>query len=41
MDLTFTEPETAFRDELRAWLAENHPGAAPEIEDESRLRVAA
>ena len=35
MDLTFTEPETAFRDELRTWLSENHPGPAPEIEDES------
>jgi len=30
MDLTFTEPETAFRDELRTWLAENHPGEPPE-----------
>jgi alkylation response protein AidB-like acyl-CoA dehydrogenase len=29
MDLTFTEAETTFRDELRAWLAENHPGAEP------------
>jgi alkylation response protein AidB-like acyl-CoA dehydrogenase len=29
MDLTFTEQETAFRDELRAWLAENPPGEMP------------
>src|SRR5256714_5483672 len=29
MDLTFSERETAFRDELRAWLADNHPGAEP------------
>ena len=33
MDLTFTERETAFRDELRAWLADNHPGDMPEGED--------
>jgi alkylation response protein AidB-like acyl-CoA dehydrogenase len=33
MDLTFTERETAFRDELRAWLAENHPGEPPIAED--------
>ena len=29
MDLTFSERETAFRDELRAWLADNHPGPEP------------
>jgi alkylation response protein AidB-like acyl-CoA dehydrogenase len=29
MDLTFSERETAFRDELRAWLADNHPGHEP------------
>jgi alkylation response protein AidB-like acyl-CoA dehydrogenase len=33
MDLTFTEPETAFRDELRGWLADNHPGDEPPGED--------
>ncbi|HEX6390801.1 MAG TPA: acyl-CoA dehydrogenase family protein [Solirubrobacteraceae bacterium] len=33
MDLTFNEAETTFRDELRAWFAENQPGAAPEGED--------
>jgi len=29
MDLTFTAEETAFRDELRAWLADNEPGPEP------------
>ena len=29
MDLTFSEPEIAFRDELRTWFAENDPGAEP------------
>jgi alkylation response protein AidB-like acyl-CoA dehydrogenase len=29
MDLTFSEQETAFRDELRAWLEANKPGEAP------------
>ncbi len=29
MDLTFSPDEIAFRDELRAWLAANHPDAAP------------
>jgi alkylation response protein AidB-like acyl-CoA dehydrogenase len=33
MDLRFTETEEVFRDELRAWLAANHPGAAPDDED--------
>jgi alkylation response protein AidB-like acyl-CoA dehydrogenase len=37
MDLTFNERETAFRDELRQWLADNHPGEAPsDSEDDSR-----
>ena len=36
MDLTFTDEQTAFRDELRGWLADNAPGADPEHdEDES------
>jgi alkylation response protein AidB-like acyl-CoA dehydrogenase len=30
MDLTFSEPELAFRDELRAWLADHDPGAEPD-----------
>jgi alkylation response protein AidB-like acyl-CoA dehydrogenase len=29
MDLTFSEPELAFRDELRAWFAANDPGEEP------------
>jgi alkylation response protein AidB-like acyl-CoA dehydrogenase len=33
MDLTFTDEETAFRDELRAWLADNHPGESPPSEE--------
>ena len=33
MDLTFSEPQLAFRDELRAWLAANPPGDAPEGDD--------
>lgn len=36
MDLTFTDDQCAFRDELRAWLAEHGPGGAlgPEPDDE-------
>ncbi|HEV3128157.1 MAG TPA: acyl-CoA dehydrogenase family protein [Solirubrobacteraceae bacterium] len=33
MDLTFTDKETAFRDELRAWLADNPAGEPPENSD--------
>ena len=29
MDLTFSERETAFRDELRGWLADNQPEPEP------------
>ena len=29
MDLTLSPQEEAFRDELRSWLAENHPGDEP------------
>src|SRR2546421_363768 len=29
MDLTFSEQETAFRDELRSWLADNPPDPKP------------
>jgi alkylation response protein AidB-like acyl-CoA dehydrogenase len=35
MDLTFTEQETAFRDELREWLASNPPGREPSRDDAS------
>jgi alkylation response protein AidB-like acyl-CoA dehydrogenase len=34
MDLTFSEREIAFRDELRAWLAENSPDERPTNGDE-------
>ncbi|HEV7529976.1 MAG TPA: acyl-CoA dehydrogenase family protein, partial [Solirubrobacteraceae bacterium] len=34
MDLTFSEQETAFRDELREWLSANKPGRAPTGEGE-------
>ncbi len=30
MDLTLSPPEQAFRDELRTWLVDNHPGPVPE-----------
>src|SRR4051794_41853981 len=30
MDLTLSPQEQAFRDELREWLAANHPGEEPE-----------
>ncbi len=32
MDLTFSESESAFRDELRAWIKANHPGDEPACE---------
>jgi alkylation response protein AidB-like acyl-CoA dehydrogenase len=35
MDLTFTESQLAFRDELRDWLRDNPPGAEPKGEDAS------
>ncbi len=35
MDLTFSDAERAFRDELRGWIAANHPGAEPEGEEAS------
>src|SRR5262249_21749856 len=34
MDLTFSESELAFRDEVRTWLADNHPGTSPDGEDD-------
>jgi len=33
VDLTLTDSEAAFRDEVRSWLGENHPGPAPEGDD--------
>jgi alkylation response protein AidB-like acyl-CoA dehydrogenase len=36
MDLTFSEPEIAFRDELRAWFAANDAGAEPDGGEERK-----
>jgi alkylation response protein AidB-like acyl-CoA dehydrogenase len=33
VDLTLSPSEEAFRDELRAWLEDNHPGQGPDGED--------
>jgi alkylation response protein AidB-like acyl-CoA dehydrogenase len=33
VDLTLTESETEFRDEVRSWLEENHPGPGPDGDD--------
>jgi alkylation response protein AidB-like acyl-CoA dehydrogenase len=35
VDLTFTDAETEFRDELRAWLADNEPGEPPAEGDDA------
>jgi alkylation response protein AidB-like acyl-CoA dehydrogenase len=35
MDLTFSEPELAFRDELRAWFADHEPGAEPHGDEDA------
>jgi len=37
MDLTFSEEETQFRDELRAWLAANHPGEEPRGDEDKEF----
>jgi alkylation response protein AidB-like acyl-CoA dehydrogenase len=37
VDLTLTSEEQAFRDEVRTWLAENHPGPAPEGDDSAQF----
>ncbi len=34
MDLTFSEQEIAFRDELRAWFGANDPGPVPEGDED-------
>ena len=33
MDLTLTQEEQSFQDEVRAWLGENHPGPEPDGEE--------
>ena len=37
MDLTLTDSEAAFRDEVRSWLEENHPGPSPEGDDQAEF----
>jgi alkylation response protein AidB-like acyl-CoA dehydrogenase len=37
MDLTLTPQEQGFRDEVRSWLDANHPGPAPEGNDQARF----
>ena len=37
MDLTLNQEEQSFRDEVRSWLEANHPGPAPEGEDQARF----
>jgi alkylation response protein AidB-like acyl-CoA dehydrogenase len=37
VDLTLTPEEEAFRDEVRAWLEEHHPGAAPTGGDQAQF----
>jgi len=36
VDLTFSSPESAFREELRLWLADNHPGPEPDGDEDAR-----
>ena len=36
MDLTFSDQETAFRDELRAWFGANAPGEEPDADEDRR-----
>src|ERR687895_1846928 len=38
MDLTLNPEEEAFRDELRAWLEENHPGPSPTGGDQAQFQ---
>jgi alkylation response protein AidB-like acyl-CoA dehydrogenase len=40
VDLTLSAEETAFRDEVRAWLGENNPGPLPPGGDEGRFEFA-
>ncbi len=37
MDLSLTEAEAAFRDEVRGWLEENSPGPAPQGDDDAEF----
>jgi len=40
VDLTLTAEEQAFRDEVRAWLAENHPGEPPAGGEDAQFEFA-
>ncbi len=37
MDLSLTESEATFQQEVRTWLEQNHPGRAPEGDDEAEF----
>jgi len=37
VDLTLTDSEATFRDEVRSWLEENHPGPSPEGDDQAEF----
>jgi alkylation response protein AidB-like acyl-CoA dehydrogenase len=37
VDLTLTSDEQAFRDEVRTWLEENHPGPEPDGDDSAKF----
>jgi alkylation response protein AidB-like acyl-CoA dehydrogenase len=37
MDLTLSDSEAAFRDEVRAWLEQNSPGPAPQGDDDAEF----
>jgi alkylation response protein AidB-like acyl-CoA dehydrogenase len=37
MDLTLNQEEQSFRDQVRSWLEANHPGPAPEGNDQARF----
>ncbi len=37
MDLTLSDSEHEFRDEVRSWLSENHPGPAPDGDDSAKF----
>jgi alkylation response protein AidB-like acyl-CoA dehydrogenase len=39
MDLSLTDSEAAFRDEVRGWLDQNNPGPAPQGDDDAEFRV--
>ncbi|MGZ5308056.1 MAG: acyl-CoA dehydrogenase family protein [Solirubrobacterales bacterium] len=40
MDLSLTDSEAAFRDEVRGWLEQNNPGPAPQGDDDAEFEFA-